>query len=277
MRLEAALATARERLRRAPFRPVPREATLLLGHVLDLGEARVLARLDDELPQQAERRFFELLERRLAGEPVAYLTGEREFYGREFVVDRRALIPRPETEHLVEAALARQLPAAPCLLEIGCGSGCIAVTLALELPTSRIVATDISPGALALTATNARRYGVTKRLALVGTDLVAGVDLTRFDLVISNPPYVGDHERSELSPEILEFEPERALLGGGARGLDLIDRMLRELRAAPSGVPVLLEVGAGQAEALEDTARFELRETIADYAGIPRVVVLRRT
>src|SRR4030095_1300690 len=142
------LAEARPRLAATPFGASTREALLLLGHVLNLSEAQVLARQESEVSGEAERRFRDLLARRLTGEPVAYLLGEREFYGRPFYVDSRVLIPRPETEHVVEAALAERLPAAPRLLDVGTGSGCLAVTLALEIPGARVAATDLSAGAL---------------------------------------------------------------------------------------------------------------------------------
>ena len=130
------------------------------------------------MPPEAERRFRDLLARRLAGEPVSYLTGEREFWGRPFAVDSRVLIPRPETEHLVEVALALRLPAAPRILDVGTGSGFLAVTLALEIPGSRVVAVDLSPGALAVAARNARRLGAADRVSFLGADLTAALDLS---------------------------------------------------------------------------------------------------
>src|SRR4029079_11845729 len=138
------LAEARPRLAATSFGAPPREALLLLGHVLGLSEAQALARGDSDVPARAEARFRELLERRLTGEPAAYLMGEREFYGRPFFVDSRVLIPRPETEHVVEEALAASLPKRPRILDVGTGSGCLAVTLALEIPGSCVVATDLS-------------------------------------------------------------------------------------------------------------------------------------
>ncbi len=146
------VAAARARLKTAPFEPSPREALLLVGRVLGLSEAQVLARGGEAVPEAAAREIEALLVRRLAGEPVAYLFGEREFFGRSFAVDPRVLIPRPETEHLVEIALALPLPARPRILDLGTGSGAIAVTLALELPAARVVATDRSPAALAVAA-----------------------------------------------------------------------------------------------------------------------------
>src|SRR3954469_20502228 len=171
------LAEARPLLAATPFGASTREARLLLGPVLALAGGRGRAREEMALPREAERRFRDLLARRLAGEPVSYLTGEREFWGRSFAVDSRVLIPRPETEHLVEVALSEWLPEQPWILDVGTGSGILAVTLALETPGSRVVATDLSPGALAVAARNARRLGA--RVSLVNTDLAAGLDLSR--------------------------------------------------------------------------------------------------
>src|SRR5262249_43661580 len=150
--------------------------------------------------------------------------GEREFYGRRFAVDRRVLIPRPETEHVVEAALGLPLPTAPRILDVGTGSGCLAATLALELRGARAVACDLSPGALAVAAGNARRHGVAGRVAAVGSDLGAGLDLARFDLVVSNPPYVDPAELPGLSPEVRGFEPRVALVSPG-RGVAVLARL----------------------------------------------------
>src|SRR5262249_44965248 len=145
------LREGRRRLAAGAF-AAPREAALLLGAVLGLTEAQAMARDDQAVPPAAAARFEALLERRPAGEPVAYRLGSREFYGRRFAVDPRVLIPRPETEHVVEAALALALPPAPRILDVGTGSGCLAVTLALELPGAFAAAGDLSPGALAVAA-----------------------------------------------------------------------------------------------------------------------------
>ena len=183
------LADARARLGTAAFAS-PREAHLLLGHVLGLGEASLLARDDAAVSEDDSARFTALIERRLAGEPVAYLVGSKEFFGRPFAIDRRVLVPRPETEHLVEAALALagSLPPRPRILDIGTGSGCIAVTLALELPASRVAATDRSPAALAVAQRNANALGA--HVEFVAADWASTLRAECFDLVVSNPPYL---------------------------------------------------------------------------------------
>lgn len=271
------LAEARPRLAATPFGASTREASLLLGHVLGLSEARLLARTDEVVSPEAERRFRELLERRLTGEPVAYLLGEREFYGRPFHVDSRVLIPRPETEHIIEAALEERLPPEPWILDVATGSGCIAVTLALEIPGARVVATDLSPGALAVADRNARRHEVRDRVHLLGTDLADGLDLSRFDLAVSNPPYVDRSEIPEISPEVLDFEPHLALFPPGA-GDSVYARLFARCAELRSGIALAVEIGRGQLDAVRRHAAasgLELASVRNDYSGIPRTVVLR--
>jgi release factor glutamine methyltransferase len=270
------LADARARLAAAPFRPPAREAALLLGRVLGLSEAQILARDELAVEPAAAARFAEVLARRLTGEPVAYLFGEREFFGRTFHVDRRVLIPRPETEHVVEEALAAPLPPAPRILDVGTGSGCLAVTLALEIPGSRVAATDLSPGALAVAAGNARRLGA--RVGLVGTDLARGLDLSRFDLVVSNPPYIDPADARLLSPEVCDFEPHLALFAPGAGG-SILARLFQELGTLRPGVRLILEIGDGQRDGARrqaEAAGWLFLGAREDYAGIPRVLTLQR-
>lgn len=276
--VEEILAAARQRLSKAPFDPATREAALLLARVLGLSEAQLLAHSRDEVTAAAAERFTSLLERRLAGEPVAYLLGEKEFFGHPFRVDRRVLIPRPETEHLIEAALAQDLPPSPSILDVGTGSGCIGITLALELPAVRVVATDIASGALAVARANARHLGVEDRVSLVATDLARALNLSRFDLVVTNPPYVHPDEAAELSPEITGFEPATALFSP-LDALGLVERLLAELQPVRAGTPLLVEIGLGQSDNLDQLTKdsgFELVRVLPDYADIPRVAILQR-
>ncbi|HEX6203738.1 MAG TPA: peptide chain release factor N(5)-glutamine methyltransferase [Thermoanaerobaculia bacterium] len=276
--IDELLARARPRLAAAPFGPSTREAALLLGHVLGLSEAQVLARGDEPVGEIPRRRFLALLERRLGGEPVAYLVGEREFYGRSFAVDRRVLVPRPETEHLAEAALAARLPSSPRILDLGTGSGCLAVTLALELPAARLVASDVSPGALAVAAANVRRWQVERRVKLVAADLFAGLDLAVFDLVVSNPPYVDRRDAPVLSPEVVDFEPELALFAAD-RGEAVLARIFAGAAALRPGAQVLVEIGRGQLPSLENRLRaspLQILDAWNDYSRIPRVLRLSR-
>jgi release factor glutamine methyltransferase len=274
--VDALLEDGRALLRAAPHRPPPREASLLLGHVLGWSEAEVLTRGAARVDAATAARFGGLIARRATGEPVAYLLGEREFFGRRFEVDRRVLIPRPETEHLVEAALALPLPPAPRLLDVGTGSGCIAVTLALELPAARVVASDVSPAALAVARANAAQLAP-ERVHLAATDLDAALSFGPFDLVISNPPYIGRDEAASLSPEVVAFEPAGALFSPGERDT-ILRRLLVAAQTLRRGAFMVLEIGFGQAPALTATLAPDLllREVRRDYAGIPRVLVLER-
>jgi release factor glutamine methyltransferase len=272
------LARARERLSAAPFAPPRREALLLLGHVLGLTEAQVLARPERAVPAAAAARFEGLLERRLGGEPVAYLTGVKEFYGRPFAVDSRVLIPRPETEHVIEAALAAPLPPRPRILDLGTGSGCLAVTLALELPGARVVATDASPAALAVAAANARRLGAAG-VRCAAADRYSGLDLAAFDLVVANPPYIDPADAASLSPEITGFEPHAALFAPG-RGEAMLADLIAGAAALRPGTSLVVEIGRGQLLALRRHAApagLHVAAVIDDYAGIPRAIRLERT
>jgi release factor glutamine methyltransferase len=276
--VEEILTAARHRLSKAPFSPPPREAALLLSRVLGLSEAQLLAHSRDEVPAAAAEQFASLLDRRLTGEPMAYLLAEKEFFGRPFLVDHRVLIPRPETEHLVESALEQNLPQNPVILDLGTGSGCIGLTLALEIPAARVVATDLSPGALSVAAANARRLGVEDRVRWVATDLARGLDVTRFDLLVSNPPYIGHEEAEDLSPEVRCFEPATALFSP-TNALSVLGRLLDELQQAKLGTPLIAEIGHGQSEKVKGLAsgsRFELATIRPDYSGIPRVAIFHR-
>ena len=270
------LAAARRVLATAPFDAPGREASLLLGRQLDLSEASLLAHPERPVAAAPAERFRRLVERRAAGEPVAYLLGEREFWGRRFRVDPRVLVPRPETEHLIEAALELDLPERPRIVDVGTGSGCLAITLALELPGARVVGTDLSPGALALAADNGRRLGGGALFA--AGDLTSSLALDRVDLVVSNPPYVARSEAATLSPEIVDHEPHLALFAA-ERGLGVYRRLLADLRTLPSGARAALEIGAGQAAevtAAAGEAGLVRERALADLAGIDRVLVLRR-
>lgn len=293
--IRALLTAAKPLLAATPFAASPREAHLLLGHVLGWGEARLLAHDDAAVGAADERRFRALLARRLAGEPVAYLLGEKEFFGRAFRVDARVLIPRPETEHLVEAVLALggALPERARVLDLGTGSGAVALTLALERPHWRLVAGDLSLAALDVARENARRFGLLGRVSFLAVDLASALVLSAVDLVVANLPYVVREEAPLLSPEVRDFEPGSALFADPAIGRDgrllpglgEIARLLAAAARPPAagglspGARVALEIGYGQIEGVEElaaTGPWRLVDTIPDYAGIPRCVVLAR-
>lgn len=272
------LEEGRGRLRALPFAPPPREAVLLLATLLGWSESRLRARTDEAAPAETAAAFRALLARREQGEPVAYLFGRRELYGREFAVDSRVLVPRPETEHLIEIALGLPLPARPLIADVGTGSGAIAVTLAAELPDSRVIATDLSLDALDLARHNARRLGVGDRLLFLHTDLLAGIALGQVDLLVSNPPYVAPEAAAGMSPEVVDFEPHLALFSpeGGRQALRRLLELSRGLRP---GTPIVLEIGYDQGDyVLAEAARQGLAsaEIRPDYAGLQRNALLYR-
>jgi release factor glutamine methyltransferase len=254
-----------------------RDARILLAHVLG---RRSPGALDPEGPVAAaeEERFLALWERYRRGEPVQYLIGEWDFFGRTFRVDPRALVPRPETEHVVEEA-RREAPAPRRILDLGCGSGILAVTLALEFPAAVVVGIDRSLAALALARENVREHGAGRRAALAASDWLAAIGPGRFDLVVSNPPYVAAQERGALPASVREFEPPEALFSA-ADGLSDIRHLLAAVpRVLVPGGAFLCEIGFGQKDAVAreaEDAGWEIRRFAADLAGIPRVCVLRR-
>ena len=254
-----------------------RDARILLSHVLGKSGALSLDR-NGAVTREDESRFGALWARRLSGEPVQYILGEWDFFGRTFLVDSRALIPRPETEHLVEEAI-REAPAARRILDLGCGGGILTVTLALERPNATVVATDVSPGALALCRENAMRHAVLGRARLLGSNWLTSVGDCRFELAVSNPPYVSTDERDSLPANVHDFEPHPALFAG-PDGLSEIRTLLAELpRVLETGGAFLFEFGFGQDEqiAAEIGSRreWQLRRIVPDLAGVPRVAVLR--
>jgi release factor glutamine methyltransferase len=253
------------------------DAELLLRHVLGWDRAAWLTRRDEPAPDGVEVAFAAAVARRQAREPVAYIRGVQAFYGRDFTVGPGVLIPRPETELVVDAGLAAlDGRTAPHLLDIGTGSGCLAVTLALEAPDATITATDVSPEALAVARENARRFDVGDRVTFT---LTAGAGRGGpYDLVVSNPPYVPDGDRAGLPPEVGRYEPATALFAG-ADGLDVVRAIVPALRAQlrPGGV-LAMEIGIGQAAAVERLLReagFAKILVRVDLQGIPRVVVAR--
>lgn len=273
------LQIGRERLRTAGIEPAGRESTLLLGTVLGAREASLLTLDRETVASGNEARFRDLIERRTTGEPIAYLLGEKEFFGRSFAVDRRVLIPRPETEHLVEIALSLGLPDRARVLDIGTGSGCIAISVAAERDHWQVVATDVSLSALAVARANARRHHLESRVHLVAADLVEGLDLSSFDLVLGNPPYVEEKIVPYLSRDVRDFEP-RVALTAGPEGLEAIRSLLAAAGTLRSGAWLAFEFGFGQGDAISELAgafgHFDRIELRRDLAGIERDVLLRR-
>jgi release factor glutamine methyltransferase len=262
-----------------------RDTETLLLYVLrnnapEMNLAWLIAHDGEPLAPGAADTFCDLVERRLFGEPMQYIIGEAEFYGLSFNVNRDVLIPRPETEHLVEKAIALAAEfARHKIVDVGTGSGAIAVALSHALPFAQIAATDISPAALAVAQSNAARNGVADRVRFLEGELLEPVAGEQFDIVVSNPPYVPESDRNTLDEEVRNFEPGRALFAG-ADGLDIYRRLIpAAFGALVSGGYVLLEIGYGQQEAMQALLKkegFAGIEFIADLQGIPRVAVARR-
>jgi len=263
--------------------PTPRlDAEVLLASFLGKDRTWLFVHSDRDMSVPETEGFRTWVARRQQGEPVAYLVGHREFWSLEFAVDSRVLIPRPDTEILVEEVLnVPALNRAPCpdILELGTGSGAIAVSLASERPDARITATDISPEALAVAAANAARNLRNSRIEFLQGDLFSPVQ-GDFDVIVSNPPYIAAEDFPRLSSEIRNFEPRQALLAGRA-GMDfysdIIPQAARYLK--PEGW-LLLEIGDGQQQLVEDLlSRSGLYREVAfrkDYAGRWRVAKARR-
>lgn len=273
----AALADAIARLRAAGAPEPEADAQVLAAHALDTSRAGVIAAVRDALAPAAAARFEALVRRRERREPVAYVVGEREFWSLPIAVDRRALIPRPETELLVELA-CRLARAAGTVLDCATGSGAVAAALARELPHARVWASDRSRDALAVAGLNTGRHA--PAVQLVAGDLLAPFRGAAFDLVVANPPYVADGEIAGLAPEVRDFEPRQAL-AAGAEGLDVLRALVADAaRVLAPGGRLLLEVGRGQARAvqgfLEADGRYTDIVVADDHAGIPRGVGARR-
>ena len=277
MGVGAVLDAAIERLGAAGV-PEPRpDAEVLLAHALGTSRAGVIMRAREPLSPEVAAHLERLVARRAAREPVHYLIGEREFWSLPFTVDARVLIPRPETELLVETALV-VASAARRVLDLGTGSGAIAAALARALPAARVWACDLDRDALAVARENFARHA--PRVGCVAADLAAAFRAGAFDLVVANPPYVSDAELDTLDPEVRDHEP-RAALGGGPDGLVVIRRLIAEVpHALAAGGWLVMEIGAGQSGAVAELVAAEerwLRPRLwRDHAGTERVVAVER-
>lgn len=278
MKLAQALHEATEALRAAGIDDAWLEAEVLLRHTLRLDRAHLYARLQENLSTGDQAVFHSLLGRRLAHEPTAYIVGQREFYGLDLETTPAALIPRPETELLVQEALARACHRERLLIvDVGTGNGAIAVALAVHLPQAALVAIDLSREALSLAVRNARRHGAESRISFLQADLLAPLAQPA-DLIVANLPYVRSGDWEALPPEIQEREP-RAALDGGPDGLREIERLLGQ---APSclrpGGSLLVELGPPQAAPALALARRRFPDAAArilpDAAGQDRLLAI---
>ena len=312
MDIRAALKEGMAQLRAAQIPSYTLAAELLLMHALERDRAWMYGHPEESLDPAAAEKFRALIARRAAGEPVQYLTGKQEFWGLEFEVTPAVLIPRPETEHVVEVALARlgergikihMDTGAPRetlrVADVGTGSGCLAVALAWELPHAEVVATDISEPALEIARRNAARHGVAERVHFLQHDLLTGLAQTDpsggvarhamaastqnrplFDLIVSNPPYIARNEAEQLQREVRDHEPHAALFGGPT-GTEMYQRLIDQARDQLRDHGILvLELGHDSAERVRgifDAQPAWTKVAITmDLAGIPRVLAAER-
>lgn len=259
------------------------DAELLARDALGWDRATWVARNIEPPPAQFEARFNQSCNRRVQREPVAYIRGRQEFYGREFTVTPAVLVPRPETELLIDESLLL-LPAlgasrALTVIDIGTGSGCLIVTLALEYPKARYIATDISDAALAVARANADRHGVADRITFLHGAYFAGLT-GPFNIVVTNPPYIAESERPSLAPEVVEYEPAAALFAGDDGLRDVREIITQASQLLDADGSLVMEVGYQQLDRVAAVANAS--ETLAlvrsrrDLQGIPRVAIIRR-
>lgn len=261
------------------------DAELLLAHVLLKDRTWVFTHVQDTLESGAEILYQQLIDRRACREPLQYIVGKQEFWGLEFMVTQDVLIPRPETELVVEAAIGCLRGASTAaILDLCTGSGCIAVSLAKEFPAARVFAADRSAPALAVARENARKHGVNGHIRFLEGDLfgpLEELDLCgQIDVITANPPYIGSGELGTLQPEVRDFEPEMALISGPA-GTEFHKRIISEAPAfLKQAGTLIMEMGIGQAETLiamaDETRAYKKPEVLKDLAGIERVILLRR-
>ncbi|MBN1315618.1 MAG: peptide chain release factor N(5)-glutamine methyltransferase [Anaerolineales bacterium] len=287
------LSPAAKRLEAAGSITPSLDAQLWLAHVCKLDRTVLLAHPERTVTPAQVQRFQEGIDRLAAGEPLPYLTGEAEFYGLSFSVTPGTLIPRPETEHLVDAALElirkprfadKDLPIV--VADVGTGSGCITVSLAVHAPDIRLIAIDASSVALRTAISNVKRHKVQEQCFFLKGSLLMPLLLSwmetgfpKVDLIVANLPYIADHEWFDLPVSVRQYEPSIALKGG-PKGLDLIEELLRQAPdvLAPGGA-VLMEIGAAQGPAVVELARFKFPgaevQLLQDYAGLDRLVIIQ--
>jgi release factor glutamine methyltransferase len=274
-----ALQQATRALDRGGVAEARREAGSLLSHVLDRDRTFLISHAEDSLDDDQLRRFEDVVVRRAAGEPAQYIIGTQDFFGRAFRVTPDVLIPRPETELLVEAAL-KVMNENSDLCDVGTGSGCIAITLLCERPKARAVAVDVSEAALEVARENARRHSVGERIVLKASDCFSALnEKSNFDLIVSNPPYVSANMLSSLQREVRNHEP-RVALSPGSDGLSVIRRLLHEAPQflRPNG-HLIMEIGFDQGEAVQqlvDPHVWVLKDILPDLQCIPRIVCLQK-
>jgi release factor glutamine methyltransferase len=294
VQLKAALTAAVERLEAAEIGSPRLNAETLMMFVLGVNRAYLYAHPELELNPNEQSRYDEAVSQRATGMPSQYITGHQEFWGLDFVVTPAVLIPRPETEHLVETVLEiirddeEQVRSGLKLVDVGTGSGCVALALANELPFAQVYATDVSAEALEVARANAARLQLDERVRFRQCDVLEAVDgsngerdraLQDFDFVVSNPPYVAYSEADKVQRSVKEFEPKMAVFAG-EHGLDVIGRLIEQAHAAlTKGGWLAMEIGYSmrdQVLALLDATWWEEVRVVPDLQGIPRVIAARR-
>ena len=285
MLLKDALTSAINRLTAAQVGSPRMNAELLLMFTLGCDRAYLFAHPERDLTAEEQRRYKEALDQRASGIPSQYITGHQEFWGLDFVVTPAVLIPRPETEHVIETVLklndggrASSPGTLLRIVDVGTGSGCIALALAKELPHAEIHAADISPAALEIARTNAARHQLDQHIRFRQTDLLQGYDQEAFDFVVSNPPYVGESEEDQVQLEVRKFEPRDAVFAG-TTGAEVIERLIPQAHTAlkPGGWLVIEISGtiADRVKLLLD--RWNQVEITNDLQGISRVISAQKS
>ena len=279
MTIKEAIATAAERLAREPIGPPRMAAEALMMFALDCDRAHLFAHPERNLSEKERSRFEDAVTQRASGKPLQYITGKQEFWGLEFLVSPAVLIPRPETEHLVSCALEKAAILGldtPRIIDVGTGSGCVALALASELPEAEIEAVDISDAALKIAAENAERLDLAERVKFYVSDLLENAR-DGFDLIVSNPPYVGRCEADKVQREVREHEPEVAVFGG-EQGMDIYRRLIPQAwERLKLGGWLLMEIGFSiEAPVCELLDEWSEVSSVPDLQGIPRVVCAKK-
>ena len=278
MRLDAALRRAVRTLEANDVGSPRMNAETLAMFVLGVDRAYLYAHPERKLTADEENRYNATITERASGKPSQYITGHQEFWGLDFIVTPAVLIPRPETEHIIETVLElAKARAFRRVADVGTGSGCIAVALARELPQAEFTAVDISRPALEIARANAARHQLERRIRFLESDLLAALPHDAFDLVVSNPPYVGESERDKVQKQVRDFEPKVAVFSG-EQGLDIYRRLIPQARAAlvPGGT-VVMEMGFSIEQAVRDLlAGWDNVSVTHDLQGIPRVIAAQK-
>ena len=285
MLLKDVLASAIDRLTAANVGSPRMNAELLLMFTLGCDRAYLFAHPERELAAEERERYEEALAQRLRGVPAQYITGHQEFWSMDFIVTPAVLIPRPETEHVIESVLRlhathggrASLPGYPSIVDVGTGSGCIALALAKELPRAEIHATDISAAALEIATANAARHRFEHRIHFHETDLLRNLASDKFDFVVSNPPYVGESEEDQVQLEVRKFEPHNAVFAGPT-GVEVIERLIPQAQAAlkPGGWLVMEMSGTIAERVMHLLSGWRQVQVTNDLQGIPRVAAAQR-